>query len=127
MSDYTIINLTDVPNMAPTHGLTFGEVRFPRELAGAQQTGFGHQRIFPGEQQSFGHRHEQAEEIYFVIAGSGRAKLDGEVRELATHDVLRVAPAVTRAFAAGPDGLELLSFGPRCAGDGQLVQGYWDA
>ena len=35
MSDYTIINLEDVPDSAPGHGLTFGEVRFPRELAGS--------------------------------------------------------------------------------------------
>jgi mannose-6-phosphate isomerase-like protein (cupin superfamily) len=126
MSDYTIINLADVPDSAPAYGLSFGEVRFPRELAGADRTGFGHVRIFPGEQQSFGHRHEQAEEVYFVLAGSGAAKLDGEIRELATHDIVRLAPTVTRAFAAGSEGLELLVFGTRCEGDGELVPGYWD-
>ena len=126
MSDYTIINLEDVPDSAAAHGLTFGEVRFPRELAGAQRTGFAHQRIFAHEQQSFGHRHGEAEEVYFVVSGSGRAKLDGEIRELRAHDILRVAPNVMRCFAAGPDGMEILVFGARSAGDGEMVAGYWD-
>ena len=38
MSGYTIINLEDVPDAAAKRGLTFGEVRFPTELAGAQRT-----------------------------------------------------------------------------------------
>ncbi len=61
----------------------------------------------------FGHRHRQQEELYVVVAGSGRAKLDGEVVELATWDVLRVAPAVVRSFAAGPDGLDVICIGGR--------------
>ncbi len=126
MSDYTIINLEDVPDSAPGHGLTFGEVRFPRELAGAQRTGFAHQRIFPGAEQSFGHRHGEAEEVYYVVSGSGRAKLDGEIRELRAHDIVRLAPPVMRSFAAGPDGMELLVFGARTGGDGEMVAGYWD-
>ena len=126
MSDYTIINLQDVPDAAAKRGLTFGEVRFPTELAGAQRTGFAHQRILPDAQQSFGHRHGEAEEVYFVVSGSGRAKLDGEVRALATHDIVRVAPAVTRSFAAGPEGMEILAFGARTGGDGEIVPGYWE-
>jgi mannose-6-phosphate isomerase-like protein (cupin superfamily) len=126
MSDYTIINLEDVPDSAPSSGLTFAEVRFPTELAGAEHTGFAHQRYYPNERQPFGHRHGEAEEVYFVIAGSGRAKLDGEVRELAANDILRIAPQVTRSFAAGPDGMELIVFGARRRGDGELVPDYWE-
>jgi len=37
-----------------------------------------------------------------------------------------VSPGVTRAFEAGPDGLEVLIFGPHVQGDGELVDGHWD-
>ena len=116
MSDYTIVDLEDVPDAAAKHGLTFGEVRFPRELAGAQQTGFAHQRISPGAQQSFGHRHAEAEEVYFVVSGSGRAKLDGEVRELATHDILRVGRPSPAPSRQGPTASRSSRSAPGTAG-----------
>jgi len=40
-------------------------------------------------------------------------------------DAVRVSPAVTRAFEAGPDGLEVLAFGPHHEGDGELIPGWW--
>jgi hypothetical protein len=45
--------------------------------------------------------------------------------ELARLDALRVAPQVMRQFEAGPDGLELLAFGQRHKGDGEVVNGWW--
>ncbi len=36
-----------------------------------------------------------------------------------------MAPNVARAFEAGPEGLELLAFGPRHDGDAELVQDFW--
>ena len=58
-----------------------------------------------------GHSHREQEEAYVVVAGSGRMRLDDEIRELRQWDVVRVAPAVVRAFEAGPDGLELIAVG----------------
>lgn len=62
-----------------------------------------------------------------LVSGSGRMKLDDEVRELRQWDVVRVAPQVMRAFEAGPDGAELIAFGgPRSGpGDAEAVQGWW--
>ena len=125
MSDYTLLNLEDAEDRAPGFGITFGEVRFPRSEIGATQTGVAHQRIFPGERQPFGHRHERAEEIYLVLSGSGRVKLDDEVRELRAHDLLRVAPEVMRCFEAGPDGMEVLAFGAHHERDGETAQDFW--
>ncbi|HEY6607145.1 MAG TPA: cupin domain-containing protein [Gaiellaceae bacterium] len=61
----------------------------------------------PGARMPWGHRHRVQEEVYVVVAGSGRAKLDDEVVELSAWDVLRVAPAVIRSFEAGPEGSSL--------------------
>jgi len=124
MSDYTIINLDDVENAAAKFGIP-GSARFPRKAVEAERTGFAHLQLPAGIRQSFGHRHTDAEEVYLVISGSGAVKLDDDVRDLRSRDILRVAPAVTRCFEAGPDGLELLAFGQHHEGDGELVQGYW--
>jgi len=63
--------------------------------------------------------------VYVVLRGSGQAKLDDQLVELRTLDAIRVAPGVTRAFQAGRDGLELLAFGPRHDGDGDVLPGWW--
>lgn len=119
---YTKKNLREVTDMAPRFGFdTIQEARFPWRDLDAQDTGLAYHVIKPGQRGS-AHRHHQAEEIYVVIGGSGRANLDGETIELAPLDAVRVAPPVGRAFEAGPDGLELLVFGPHHEQDGEFLQ-----
>ncbi len=129
MSDtatYTIHKLTDTQDMAPKYGLDEqGEARFATDDLAAEQTGVSLQSLHPGKRQVFGHHHDEAEEVYVVLAGSGRVKLDDEIRDVAALDAIRVAPGVTRAFEAGPDGLQWLAFGPRRKGDGEVLQGWW--
>jgi mannose-6-phosphate isomerase-like protein (cupin superfamily) len=123
---FTLKNLREVEDSAQKFGIgEIQEARFAKDELGAEQTGFSHHRVKPGKRQAFGHRHDRAEEVYVVLSGSGRAKLEEEIVELDVLDAIRVAPAVTRAFQAGPEGLELLAFGPRADGDGELVQGWW--
>lgn len=124
---YTLKNLQEVEDQAVEFGIgEIQEARFPAEDVGAESTGFGHQVIHPGKRQGFAHRHVAAEEVYVVIGGAGQVKLDDEIIELGRLDALRVAPGVTRQFEAGPDGLELLAFGPRHKGDGEIIQGFWE-
>jgi len=126
--DYTIKNLREVEDMAASQG--FGEVqeaRFAHGDLNAEQTGVSLQRVKPGKRHAFAHRHETAEEIYVVLSGSGRVKLDDEVEDVGPLDAIRVGPAVTRAFEAGDEGLELLAFSPRVQGDAEIVQDFsWD-
>jgi mannose-6-phosphate isomerase-like protein (cupin superfamily) len=71
--------------------------RFAREALGSPELGVSRFTYEPGARMPWGHRHRVQEEAYVVVAGSGRAKLDDEVVELAVWDVLRVAPAVIRS------------------------------
>ena len=82
----------------------------------------------PSARMPFAHRHREQEEAYVVVAGSGRAKLDDDVVELSTWDVLRVAPAVVRSFEAGPEGLDLICIGghKRKGGDTERIADFWD-
>ncbi len=63
-----------------------------------------------------------------MVAGSGRAKLDDEIVEISTWDVLRVAPAVIRSFEAGPEGLDVICIGGRKpkGGDSERFEDFWD-
>jgi mannose-6-phosphate isomerase-like protein (cupin superfamily) len=123
---YTLKNLNEVKDSAPDFGLgDYQETRFANDDLDAEGTGVSHQRLRAGKRSPFGHRHENAEEVYVVVAGSGRAKLDDDIVELEHLDALRVAPGVTRAFEAGPEGLEILAVGARHEGDGEIIQGWW--
>ncbi|HEY2159796.1 MAG TPA: antibiotic biosynthesis monooxygenase [Solirubrobacteraceae bacterium] len=125
---FTIINLESVEDMAPKYGLSeMGESRFAREDLGALDTGVSHQRLRPGRRSSFGHRHQRAEEVYVVLGGSGRVRIDDEIRGIRTLDAIRVAPGSIRAFEAGPEGLELLVVGPHYKGDGEMLPEFWPA
>lgn len=126
MSTYTHLNLESVEDAAAKHGFgEMGEARFPTGDLGAEQTGVAYHRLRPGKRQSFGHRHEQAEEVYVVLAGSGRVKIDDDIVELTRLDAIRLSPTATRQFEAGPEGMEYLAFGPHHRGDGEIVPGWW--
>jgi mannose-6-phosphate isomerase-like protein (cupin superfamily) len=123
---YTLKKLTDVKDSAAEFGVgDVQEGRFANDDLDAQQTGLSHHRLHAGKRQGFGHRHENAEEVYVVLSGSGRVKLDDEIVEIDALDALRVAPGVTRAFEAGSDGMELLAVGPRHEGDGEVIPDWW--
>ena len=109
--------------MAPQFGFAeVQEARFPRVDLNSETIGLAFHLVKPGCKQAFAHRHEQAEEIYVVLSGGGRMKLDDEVIDVAAMDAIRVAPQIARAFEAGPEGLEILVFGPRHAGDGEILR-----
>ena len=123
---YTRKKLTDVEDSAPKFGLGENQqARFANRDLETEDTGVSLHRLDSGRRSAFGHRHEQAEEVYVVVAGSGRMKLDEEIVELEAMDAIRVAPGVVRAFEGGPGGIEVLAFGPRHEGDGELLPGWW--
>jgi mannose-6-phosphate isomerase-like protein (cupin superfamily) len=88
--------------------LEFRAATKPLEL---EQSGLSYQRVPPGYRFPYGHTHERQEELYVVVRGSGRMKLDDEIVELEQWDAVRVPPGTWRGYEAGPEGLELLIFG----------------
>jgi mannose-6-phosphate isomerase-like protein (cupin superfamily) len=126
---YAIKNLRDVEDVAPKFGFSeVQEARFPREDLDAETIGLAFHRVKAGKRQAFAHRHENAEEIYVILSGTGRIKLADDVKEIGPLDAIRVAPTVPRAFEADPQAnLELLAFGPRHSGDGEILrEDFWN-
>ena len=125
---FTHKKLTDLEDMAQKHGLgEIQEARFANSELETEGTGLSHLRVKPGKRGAIAHKHEEAEEVYVVIAGSGRMKLDDEIIEVTELDAIRISPDVVRAMEAGDDGLEVLAFGPRHAEDrGEMVEDFWD-
>ena len=128
---YSKRNLSEVENMAPKFGMPEGmEARFARRALEMESLGVSKLKLPPGVRVPFGHRHEQQEEVYVVVAGGGRIKIDDDVVDLAQWDVVRLPPGTMRQVEGGPDGIEYLAFG---AGDGELartdaemVPGWWE-
>jgi mannose-6-phosphate isomerase-like protein (cupin superfamily) len=129
VTDYTHINLkTDVEDMAPKFGFAPDlESRFARRPLGLEKSGIGYYRVAPGYRIPFGHKHGEQEEIYLLLSGSARMKLDDDIVELGPLDVLRVPPDVTRGFEAGPEGAEIVAFGAPSNenADAEMVQDWW--
>jgi mannose-6-phosphate isomerase-like protein (cupin superfamily) len=107
--------------------LEFRAATKPLEL---EQSGLSYQFVPPGYRFPYGHTHETQEEVYVVLRGSGRMKLDDEIVEVEEWDAVRVPPGTWRGYEAGPEGLELLVIGapnlgddPR--GDVDGLRGWW--
>jgi mannose-6-phosphate isomerase-like protein (cupin superfamily) len=76
-----------------------------------EQSGLSYQRIPPDYRFPYGHTHKQQEEVFVVVGGSGRMKLDDEIVEVKKWDVVRVPPGTWRGYEGGREGLEILVFG----------------
>lgn len=126
MTPYTIVNLKDVEDQAPKFGLSPNlEARFAKGPLDLQRSGLSYQRYAPNFRGPFGHRHDEQEEIYVILSGTARLKLEGDVVELSELDAVRVSPGTMRAFEAGPDGVELLAYGAPIPDEAEMTPGWW--
>ena len=123
MSAYTKTNLKEIE----AGGTGDVETRFGRKHLDSDHLGVSLFRYGPGYRSRTGHSHREQGEVYVVVAGSGRVKVDDEILELRPWDTVRVAPSTVRAFEGGPDGLELLAIGSDRPedGDGVRVDDWW--
>jgi len=125
---YTVYNLKEVDDAAPAFGLSPElEARFARKPLQSKQVAISYQRLLPGVRIPFGHRHAAQEEIYVVLAGSGRMKLDDEVVDVQRWDAVRVDAETMRDLEAGPDGVEFLAIGAPIGehNDAEMINDWW--
>jgi mannose-6-phosphate isomerase-like protein (cupin superfamily) len=108
MPDWAIANLSELEDSAPLPEI---EARFARKQLGARDLGVSLFSYAPNFRSPASHSHRVQEEAYVVVAGSGRVRLDDDIRDLGLWDVVRVGPEVVRAFEAGPEGLTLIAIG----------------
>ena len=124
---YTKANLRDVEDSAPKFDMPAGmQARFARSAIEGETLGLTLFTLEPGFRIPFGHKHVTQEEVYVVVRGSARVKVDDDIVELAQWDAIRLAKDTMRQMEAGPDGVEYLAFG---AGDdpteAELAPGWW--
>jgi mannose-6-phosphate isomerase-like protein (cupin superfamily) len=128
VAGYTKVNLKDVDDQAPNFGLApHIEARMARVPLELEQSGVSYQRLAPNFRLPFGHKHKRQEEVYILVSGSARMKLDDEVVELKQWDAVRVPKQTMRGFEGGPEGAELIAIGaPHTGpGDAEMEQGWW--
>jgi mannose-6-phosphate isomerase-like protein (cupin superfamily) len=124
---YTKANLREVENSAPKFEMPSEmEARFARSAVGGETLGLSLFTLAPGFRIPFGHKHENQEEVYVVVRGSARVKVDDEVVELGEWDAIRFGRNTMRNMEGGPEGCEYLAFG---AGDdpmdAEMAPGWW--
>jgi mannose-6-phosphate isomerase-like protein (cupin superfamily) len=107
------------------------EFRIATKALGLEESGLTYQRVPPGYRFPYGHTHKTQEEVYVVVRGGGRMKVDEEIVELKEWDAVRVPPGAWRGYEAGPEGLELLVIGAPSLGenprdDVEGTRDWWD-
>ncbi len=128
MSAYTKKNLRDeVEDQAPKFGMPSEmNARFGRTPLGGKTLGLSLFTLAPGFRIPFGHKHVGQEEVYVVVRGSARVKVEDEIVDLDAWDAIRFDENTMRDMEAGPDGVEYLAFGAGEDGtEVEMVAGWW--
>jgi mannose-6-phosphate isomerase-like protein (cupin superfamily) len=129
MADYTKVNLKeDVEDQAPNFGLSPNlEARMARVPLEMEHSGVSYQRLAPNYRVPFAHRHKNQEEVYVLVSGSARMKLEDDIVDLKPWDAVRVHKDTVRGFEAGPEGAEMIAIGaPNTGpGDADVIQDWW--
>jgi mannose-6-phosphate isomerase-like protein (cupin superfamily) len=116
---FTLTNIRDdLEDLGPRFdGAPDLEFRAATKALGLEKSALSYQRVPPGYRFPYGHTHVTQEEVYVVVRGSGRMKVDDEIVELREWDAIRVPPGAWRGYEAGAEGLEILVVGAPNLGD----------
>jgi mannose-6-phosphate isomerase-like protein (cupin superfamily) len=128
VAGYSIANLKEIEDQALKFGMAPNlEFRVAGDDLDAERSALSYLRVAPNFRLPFGHKHKEQEELYVLLSGSARLKLDDEVVDLAPLDAVRIAKETVRNVEAGPEGAELLLFGaPRTGpGDAETTPNWW--
>lgn len=129
MAGYTIKRLEEVDDVLGDYP---GEMRMLTRDLEAEQVAFTYRRMpeHTGGKGSYGHRHKEQEEIYFVVSGKLQFKLDDEVVELDGGTAIRVAPQTWRSvWNDEPEDAELIIVSKVVPGgasdDAEYLEDFW--
>jgi quercetin dioxygenase-like cupin family protein len=104
---YTYVDIASLEGEGPG-----GMVRKTRRATGTRAFGFNYFTIPPGTVgREHHHTDSNMEEVYFVVAGGGTMRIDGEELELKPGRFIRVDPESLRVPVAGDQGVEFVTFG----------------
>jgi mannose-6-phosphate isomerase-like protein (cupin superfamily) len=105
MSSYTKANLRQVEDQAPNFGMPAEmQARFARTPLEGKSLGLSLFTLAPSFRIPFAHKHAHQEEVYVVVRGSARVKVEDEIVELGQWDAIRIDEDTMRAVEAGPGG-----------------------
>jgi oxalate decarboxylase/phosphoglucose isomerase-like protein (cupin superfamily) len=129
VAGYTVQNLREIENQ----GLKFGmdendiQLRMAKDPLGCEHCGISYIKLGAGWRQPFGHNHKTQEEVYILVNGGARMKVEDEVVEMKPMTAVRVSKDTMRGYEGGPEGAELIVIGaPRTGpGDADTVPGWW--
>jgi quercetin dioxygenase-like cupin family protein len=128
MSDYTVVRLDEVEDWLGDYP---GEMRGITYPIGAEQAALTYRRMpqHTGSKGSYGHRHKEQEEIYFVISGKLQFKLNDDVVEASKGTAIRIPPHVWRGvWNDEPEDAELVIVSKRIddpIGDTEKLDDFW--
>ena len=129
MSEYTALNLKDLDKAGAGFGLPEDkfELRMGRVPLGTEICGVSYERLAPGWRLPFGHAHSEQEEVYVLVNGSARLKIEDEIVEMTSWSAVRVAPTARHSLEGGPNGAELITIGAPNPGhdDAELLMDWW--
>jgi len=128
MANYTKLNLREVEDQAPKFDMSPDlEFRAARDALEMENGALSYLRISPNFRMPFGHRHQVQEEVYVLVSGSARLKLDDDIVDLKAWDAVRMPKETVRNLEAGSDGAALILFAaPKTVpGDAPPIPGWW--
>jgi mannose-6-phosphate isomerase-like protein (cupin superfamily) len=114
-SPYTVVNLKEAKDMSGDYP---GEIQMMTGDLEAEQVAFTHRHLAPDtggmRGNRDGHSHKTQEEIYYVISGNLKIKLDDEVLDVGPGTAVRVAPSTARSvWNEGPGDAEMVMVSPK--------------
>ncbi|HSJ16670.1 MAG TPA: cupin domain-containing protein [Solirubrobacterales bacterium] len=124
---YTVVRREETEDfMAQFPG--YGEMRSYTAPLGDEQVGFSWRRMpeKTGGKGSYGHRHENQEEVYVVISGTVQFKVDDDVIDVGPGTAVRVGAEVVRSvWNDGPGDAELIIMSPTRDDPAIKVEDFW--
>jgi mannose-6-phosphate isomerase-like protein (cupin superfamily) len=106
MSDVTAIRISE------TEGAFGGALRRIRAALGVQSFGIQVVELPPDSGDLYpAHSHDEQEEVFLVLAGSGEIVAGDETIPLDGDTIVRVGPRIPRQLRSGPEGLRALALG----------------